>query len=98
MSKISDFCRDRATFYKGVVGETNADHDLLMRCKEMLAIDIKEIAELKEQIQSLKAKIKKCKEGLGWIKDCLTHRDMPDNHIITRARNKAEQILKDLEN
>ena len=54
MSKISDFCKDRAAFYSSVVGTVSPDDDLLLRCKEMLKIDIEEIAELKAEIERLK--------------------------------------------
>ena len=54
MTKISDFCKDRAAFYNGVVTRQSADDALLIQCKEMLKIDIDEIAELKAERDQLK--------------------------------------------
>ena len=101
MSKISDFCKDRAAFYKGVAGQQSADDELLMRCKEMLAIDIKEIAELK-------GKLSKAKKGLREIRDYgndtesgypeeIAYDEFAYNRIVDSYREAARKILQSLE-
>ena len=51
MSKISNFCRDRAVFYS----DKTRDDTLLDQCKEMLRLDMEVIKDLKDALNSIAA-------------------------------------------